>query len=45
VFEIDKMKGMTMVEIAEGLTIDDVVEATGCRLIISPNLKTMPQAG
>ena len=41
VFEIDKMKGLTMVEIAEGLTVNDVIKATGCKLIISPDLKPM----
>jgi acyl CoA:acetate/3-ketoacid CoA transferase len=35
------MKGLTMVEIAEGLTVNDVIKATGCKLLISPDLRPM----
>jgi 3-oxoacid CoA-transferase subunit B len=34
-------KGLVLEEIAPGLTVEDVQKATGARLIVSPNLKTM----
>jgi len=34
-------KGLVLDEVAPGITPDDVQKATGARLIISPNLKTM----
>lgn len=44
VFEINKDTGMTLTEIGEGFTVDDVIKATGCELNISPDLKPMRQA-
>ena len=41
VFEINAEKGMTLTEIGEGFTIEDVKNATGCELIISENLQPM----
>eukprot|EP00096_Caligus_rogercresseyi_P009454 TRINITY_DN3219_c0_g2_i1.p1 TRINITY_DN3219_c0_g2~~TRINITY_DN3219_c0_g2_i1.p1 ORF type:complete len:514 (-),score=116.42 TRINITY_DN3219_c0_g2_i1:490-2031(-) len=41
VFEVDGEKGMTLTEIAEGLTVEDVQKATGCELVISPDLIPM----
>ena len=41
VFEIDAEKGMTLTEIGEGFTVEDVKKATGCELIISENLQPM----
>jgi len=41
VFEIDKDKGMVLTEIGEGFTVEDVQNATGCKLIISENLVNM----
>jgi acyl CoA:acetate/3-ketoacid CoA transferase beta subunit len=35
---------MTLTEIGHGFTIDDVIKATGCQLVISPDLKPMKQA-
>ena len=43
VFEINKETGMTLTEIGEGFTVDDVIKATGCQLNISPDLKPMGQ--
>jgi len=34
-------KGLLLEEVAPGLTAEDVQKATGARLIVSPNLKTM----
>jgi 3-oxoacid CoA-transferase subunit B len=34
-------KGLTLEEVAPGLTAEDVQKATAARLIVSPNLKTM----
>jgi 3-oxoacid CoA-transferase subunit B len=34
-------QGLVMEEVAPGLTAEDVQKATGARLIVSPNLKTM----
>jgi 3-oxoacid CoA-transferase subunit B len=34
-------KGLVLEEVAPGLTADDVQKATGAKLIVSPNLKTM----
>jgi 3-oxoacid CoA-transferase subunit B len=33
--------GLRLEEVAPGLTVEDVQRATGARLIVSPNLKTM----
>ena len=44
VFEIDRRKGMTMIEIGEGYTVEFVKNHTGCVLNISPDLKPMQQA-
>lgn len=35
---------MTLIEIGEGFTLDDVKKATGCELNISKDLKPMRQA-
>ena len=44
VFEIDKETGMTLTEIGEGFTVEDVIKATGCHLNIAPDLRQMRQA-
>ena len=41
IFEIDKDKGMTLSEIGEGFTVEDVKAATGCQLNIKENLQPM----
>ncbi|KAL3268133.1 hypothetical protein HHI36_007260 [Cryptolaemus montrouzieri] len=43
VFSVNKETGLTLEEIAEGLTVDDVKACTGCDFNISDNLKTMEQ--
>jgi 3-oxoacid CoA-transferase len=44
VFEINKDTGMTLAEIGDGFTVDDVIKATGCQLNIAADLKPMRQA-
>lgn len=29
-FKVDKEEGLTLIEVAEGVELEDVVEATGC---------------
>ncbi|KAI8786959.1 succinyl-CoA:3-ketoacid coenzyme A transferase 1 mitochondrial [Biomphalaria glabrata] len=41
VFEITKEKGLTMIEIADGVTVDEVKKNTGCEVNVSPDLKPM----
>ncbi|XP_040564089.1 succinyl-CoA:3-ketoacid coenzyme A transferase 1, mitochondrial [Lepeophtheirus salmonis] len=41
VIEVDKDKGLTLIEIAEGFDVEFVKNATGCELNISTDLKSM----
>lgn len=41
VFEVDKEKGLTLIEMAEGVTIEDIVVSTGCEFAVAPKLKKM----
>ncbi|KAK7934262.1 hypothetical protein WMY93_005158 [Mugilogobius chulae] len=43
VFDVDKAKGLTLIEIWEGLTPDDIKACTGTDFEVSPNLKPMQQ--
>mmetsp|Transcript_30527 Transcript_30527/g.85507 ORF Transcript_30527/g.85507 Transcript_30527/m.85507 type:complete len:500 (+) Transcript_30527:118-1617(+) len=43
VFDIDGKNGMTLVECAEGVSVDDIRAATGCSFDVSPNLSKMKQ--
>ncbi|XP_043577513.1 succinyl-CoA:3-ketoacid coenzyme A transferase 1, mitochondrial-like [Chiloscyllium plagiosum] len=43
VFDVDKNKGLTLIEIFEGLTVDDIRKCTGCDFSVSPNLRPMAQ--
>ncbi|XP_077006273.1 succinyl-CoA:3-ketoacid coenzyme A transferase 1, mitochondrial-like [Tamandua tetradactyla] len=43
VFDVDKMRGLTLIELWEGLTVDDIKKYTGCAFAVSPNLKPMQQ--
>ena len=40
VFEFPE-SGIMLTEIAEGVAVEDVVKATGCKFDVSPDLKTM----
>uniref|UniRef100_A0A4W6CDK4 Succinyl-CoA:3-ketoacid-coenzyme A transferase n=1 Tax=Lates calcarifer TaxID=8187 RepID=A0A4W6CDK4_LATCA len=43
VFDVDKTKGLTLIEIWEGLTPEDIKACTGTDFEVSPNLKAMQQ--
>lgn len=43
VFEVEKGVGLTLIEVAEGLTVDDVIASTGAKFAVSPNVKPMGQ--
>ncbi|KAK2716662.1 succinyl-CoA:3-ketoacid coenzyme A transferase 1, mitochondrial-like [Artemia franciscana] len=43
VFEVDKMKGLILTEIAEGVEMAEIVAATGCLFEVSKDLKPMGQ--
>ncbi|XP_064480254.1 succinyl-CoA:3-ketoacid coenzyme A transferase 1, mitochondrial-like [Ornithodoros turicata] len=43
VFDVCEQKGLTLIEIADGLTVDDIRKSTGCPFEVSPNLKPMQQ--
>ncbi|XP_038049652.1 succinyl-CoA:3-ketoacid coenzyme A transferase 1, mitochondrial-like [Patiria miniata] len=43
VFNVDRETGLTLMEIADGVTIEHVVEATGCEFEVSADLKPMGQ--
>jgi 3-oxoacid CoA-transferase len=43
VFDVDKEKGLTLLEIAEELTLDQLKECTGCDFKVSENIKPLQQ--
>jgi len=43
VFDVIKGKGLSLVELAQGVTIEQVKSSTGCPFEVHPNLKTMSQ--
>ncbi|XP_071036379.1 succinyl-CoA:3-ketoacid coenzyme A transferase 1, mitochondrial [Parasteatoda tepidariorum] len=43
VFDVDKEKGLTLIEIADGVSIEDILSSTDCQFEISPELKPMGQ--
>ncbi|XP_066460950.1 succinyl-CoA:3-ketoacid coenzyme A transferase 1, mitochondrial [Eleutherodactylus coqui] len=43
VFDVDKKNGLTLIEVAEGLTVDDIKQCTGCDFVVSPDLKPLQQ--
>uniref|UniRef100_A0AAQ5ZT65 Succinyl-CoA:3-ketoacid-coenzyme A transferase n=1 Tax=Amphiprion ocellaris TaxID=80972 RepID=A0AAQ5ZT65_AMPOC len=43
VFDVDKTKGLTLIEIWEGLTPEDIKACTGTDFEVSPNLRPMQQ--
>jgi len=44
VFDVDKDKGLTLIEIGDGVTLDQVKAATGCEFAVASDLKPMRQA-
>ncbi|XP_039698518.1 succinyl-CoA:3-ketoacid coenzyme A transferase 1, mitochondrial [Pteropus medius] len=43
VFDVDSKKGLTLIELWEGLTVDDIKKCTGCDFAVSPKLMPMQQ--
>lgn len=43
VFDVDKEKGLTLLEIADDLTLDELKACTGSDFKISENLKPLQQ--
>uniref|UniRef100_A0A8C0YVX8 Succinyl-CoA:3-ketoacid-coenzyme A transferase n=1 Tax=Canis lupus familiaris TaxID=9615 RepID=A0A8C0YVX8_CANLF len=43
VFDVDNKKGLTLIELWEGLTVDDIKKSTGCDFAVSPKLMPMQQ--
>lgn len=43
VFDVDHEKGLTLIEIADGVSVQDVIETTKCEFQVSPDLKPMQQ--
>ncbi|CAM5113288.1 unnamed protein product [Eretmochelys imbricata] len=43
VFDVDKKKGLTLIEIWEGLSVDEIKKSTGCDFTVAPNLIPMRQ--
>eukprot|EP00064_Thunnus_orientalis_P005583 superscaffoldBa00000553_g5597 len=43
VFDVDKTKGLTLIEVWEGLTPEDIKACTGTHFEVSPNLRAMQQ--
>ncbi|XP_076307187.1 succinyl-CoA:3-ketoacid CoA transferase [Tachypleus tridentatus] len=43
VFTVDAEKGLTLMEIAEGVDVQQIVDNTACSFEVSPDLKTMGQ--
>ncbi|BFY99807.1 hypothetical protein BsWGS_02846 [Bradybaena similaris] len=41
VFEITKESGLTLTEIADGVSVEEVKKSTGCEVKVSPNLRPM----
>ena len=43
VFDVDHRTGLTLIEIHDSFTVDDIKKATGCPFKVSPNLQKMLQ--
>lgn len=43
VFNVDKEKGLTLIEIAEDAQIEDILTSTGCEFNIIEDVKPMQQ--
>lgn len=43
VFDVHKKKGLTLMELWHGLTVDDVKKSTGSPFSVSPNLRPTQQ--
>lgn len=43
VFSVDKENGLTLIEIADGVGIEDILMTTGCNFQVAEDLKPMGQ--
>ena len=43
VFDVDKEKGLTLIEIAEDTSLEEIIMSTGCEFDVAPDLKPMGQ--
>lgn len=43
VFEVDSEEGLTLTEIADGVSVQDIIDSTGCPFKVSEQLKPMGQ--
>ncbi|XP_051876448.1 3-oxoacid CoA transferase 1a isoform X1 [Pristis pectinata] len=43
VFDVSKDKGLTLIEMFEGVTVEEIQKCTGCDFSVSPNLRPMAQ--
>lgn len=43
VFNVDKERGLILMEIADGVSVEDIITSTGCNFEVSPDLKPMGQ--
>uniref|UniRef100_A0A182NMF6 Succinyl-CoA:3-ketoacid-coenzyme A transferase n=1 Tax=Anopheles dirus TaxID=7168 RepID=A0A182NMF6_9DIPT len=43
VFSVDKERGLTLMELAEDCTVEEIITSTGCDFSVSPDLKKMAQ--
>ncbi|GAM20009.1 hypothetical protein SAMD00019534_031840 [Acytostelium subglobosum LB1] len=43
VFDVEQGKGLVLIEIADGTTVDQLKAVTGCPFTVSPNLKPLQQ--
>lgn len=41
VFEVDKDKGLVLTELADGITVEDVLASTGCKFQVADKIKPM----
>lgn len=39
-FDVDKEKGLTLVELAEGVSVDTIKASTGCDFSLASNIKS-----
>ena len=44
VFEVNKVDGLTLIELAEGVDIPEILNTTGCEFKVSEDLQPMRQA-
>lgn len=43
VFDVDQERGLILTEIADGVSVEEVITSTGCNFEVSPDLKPMGQ--